>query len=421
MREYRLFPRQAEAEAPLTRGSFVLNWDMRLGKTRACLHAFDRLWQSGGPQIAIVVCPSIAKGVWSHEQADMGLQLPLIKLDGTTNKRATGERIHGLPLLIIVNWDIVDAHLPELLDLVQKERVVLILDETHDHCCNPRNQRYKAVKDLAMLADRVWILTGTLYRTTAMDLHWQLRLLGPTVYPFYYRKLVDFGAQFSYPKYNRWSKRDEYKGIRNEDVLLASCADIIDRRLEELEQVPEDFVWWLDEGARWRYAGGDDQGAMSRARAELSELKAQRTVELVKRIRSTHPQPIVVFGWHRRFTRHVATELGGQVIDGDTTSTRKDAIVADFRAGAIDTVVVNIKSGGVAIDLAAAHTAVFGEVDWVAANMSQAEARIRGPRQKHPVSYWYVLASDSVDEFVWRTMLRRDRESQRLDSHLLTV
>lgn len=421
MREYRLFPRQAEAEGPLTGGSYVLNWDMRLGKTRACLHAFDRLWQAGGPKIAIVVCPSIAKGVWAHEQQDMGLQLPLIKLDGTSKKRATGERIHGLPLLIIVNWDIVDAHLPELLELVQKERAVLILDETHDHCCNPRNQRYKAVKDLAMLADRVWILTGTLYRTSAMDLHWQLRLLGPSSYPHYYDKLVDFGSKFSYPKFNRFSKRDEYKGIRNEDQLLADCSAVIDRRLEELEQLPEDFVWWLDEGDRWRYAGGDDAGAMSKARSELSELKAVRTVELVRRIRRTEREPIVVFGWHKRFTHRVATDLGGMVIDGETPAARKDKILEDFRAGVIDTVVVNIKSGGVAIDLASSRNAVFGEIDWVAASMSQAEARIRGPRQRDRVAYWYVLCGDSVDEFVWRTMLGRDRDMRRLDTHLASV
>lgn len=416
-REYRLFPRQVEAEASLRAGSFVLNWDMRLGKTRACLHAFDRLWQAGGPKIAIVVCPSIAKGVWAHEQQDMGLQLPLIKLDGTVNKRATGERIHGLPLLVIVNWDIVDAHLPELLELVQKERAVLILDETHDHCCNPRNQRYRAVKDLAMLADRVWILTGTLYRTTAMDYYWQLRLLGPT-FPWYYTKIKDFGGRFSTPKYNRFSKRDEYKGVRNEADMLDPCAHIIDRRLEELEEVPTEQVWWLDEGERWRYAGGDDQGAMSRARAELSELKAVRTVELVRRIRHDG-EPMVVFGWHKRFTHKVATELGGVIIDGDTSESNKTQRIADFNAGVVDVIVVNIKSGGVAIDLARARHAVFGEVDWVAANMAQAEARIRGPKQKQRVSYTYVLCSDSVDEFVWRTMLGRGRDMARLDARLV--
>jgi len=420
VREYRLFPRQAEAERPLLAGSFVLNWDMRLGKTRACLHAFDRLWQTGGPKVCIVVCPSIAKGVWWHEQLiEMGLQLPTIKLDGTVNKRATGERIHGLPLLVIVNWEIVDAHLPELLELVQRERVVLILDETHEHCCNPRNARYKAVKDLAMLADRVWPLTGTLYRTSAMDYYWQLRLLGPT-FPFYYTKIKDFGERFSFPKYNRYSKRDEYKGLRNEGELLAACAHLIDRRLEELEEVPAEQVWWLDEGERWRYAGGDDQGAMSKARAELSELKATRTIEYVKRIRRAG-EPMVVFGWHKRFTHRVATELGGVLIDGDTSEANKTQRIADFTAGAVDVVVVNIKSGGVAIDLARARHAVFGEVDWVAANMAQAEARIRGPKQKHRVSYTYVLCADSVDEFVWRTMLKRGRDQQRLDSHLLTV
>jgi hypothetical protein len=32
-----------------------------------------------------------------------------------------------------------------------------------------------------------------------------------------------------------------------------------------------------------------------------------------------------------------------------------------------------------------------------------------------------VLCGDSVDEFVWRTMLGRDRDMRRLDTHLASV
>jgi superfamily II DNA or RNA helicase len=202
--------------------------------------------------------------------------------------------------------------------------------------------------------------------------------------------------------------------------MLEPCLALLDRRLEELEEMPDDFVWWLDEGERWRYAGGDDQGAMSKARSELSEVKADRTVELIKRNR-LNAEPLVVFGWHKRFTHRVAGQLGAMVIDGDTSENKKTAIVAEFAKGNLPVVVVNIKSGGVAIDLASARNAVFGEVDWVHANMEQAEARIRGPRQLRKVAYWYVLCSDSVDEFVWRTMLKRGTDSRRLDEHLLTA
>src|SRR6267378_244818 len=129
-------------------GSMVLNWDMRLGKTRAVLHAFNRLTFQGGPRTLVVICPSIAKGVWQNEQREMGLELPTLVLDGITKKRSAGLRIPGLPQMIIANWEITDAHLPELQELFDKERVILVLDETHDHCCNPRNARYKAVRDL---------------------------------------------------------------------------------------------------------------------------------------------------------------------------------------------------------------------------------------------------------------------------------
>ena len=421
MSAYRLFPRQSEVGPSLRAGPYVLNWFMRLGKTRACLHAFDQLWQTGGPSIMVVVCPSIAKGVWNAEQREMGLQLPTVKLDGKTNKRATGERIRGLPLLVMVNWEIVDAHLHDLVELATNNRIVLVLDETQDHCTNPANKRYKAVKALAMLADRVWICTGTLYRTSAMDYYWQLRLLGPSAFPWYYTKVVDFSARFvPIIRRNQYSNRLEYRGVKNLDDMLDPMRPWLDRRLEELEEVPEDFVWWLDEGDQYRYAGGDNPGAMSAARSELSELKAQRTVELIKR-NGLDQEPLVVFGWHKRFVHRVAAELGGLAIDGDTSASQKDNIVAGFKAGQVPIVVVNIKSGGVAIDLARARNAVFGEVDWIATSMEQAEARIRGPRQTQRVTYWYVLCSDSVDEFVWRTMLRRAGDSRRIDEHLLTA
>lgn len=419
MSEYRLFERQREVESRLRAGSFVLNWYMRLGKTRACLHAFDRDWQAGGPSIAIVVCPSIAKGVWMAEQKEMGLQLPTIKLDGTKNKRAVGERIRGLPLLLILNWEILDAHLADLIKLATTSRITLILDETQDHCTNPANRRYKAAKDLAMLAEKVWICSGTLYRTTAMDFYWQLRLLG-RANPYQFTKIVDFGPRFARERYNRFNDKIEYVGIRNEADMLAPCLHIIDRRLEELEELPEDFVWWLDEGDRFRYAGDDSPGAMSKARSALTALKVARTAELV-RFNRLDQEPLVVFGWHREFVKQCAAALGGAALYGETSTAQKDRIVADFRAGKIPVVVANIEAAGVSIDLASARNAVFGEVDWVSATMEQAEARIRGPKQLDRVTYWYVLCSDSVDEFIWRTCLRRAGDSRRIDEHLLSA
>lgn len=415
MREYGLFPRQAAVEPKLMAGSTCLNWEMRLGKTRACLNAFDKLWQAGGPSVAIVVCPSIAKGVWAEENHEMGLDLPTVILDGITRRRATGERIAGLPLLLIVNWEIVDAHLAELQELAPN--AVLILDETHDHCCNPRNERYRAVRDLSLLVPQTWILTGTLYRKSAMDLHWQLRLLGAAAYPYYHMTTAQFGDRFCFLKYNRFSKQNEYKGIKPGMEAELVSIPAIDARRVEGEPTPDELVWWLDEGETYRYGGDDDQGAMAKARAELSILKAQRTVEFVRANHLTS-EPLVIFGWHRRFIEHVAKELAGAIIDGNTSSTDKDRIRHEFAAGRISLVVANIKSAGVAIDFARARNAVFGEVDWVKATMAQAEARLKGPKQTRKISYFYVLCRQSVDEFVWRTMLGRGRDMVRVDAAL---
>lgn len=426
MSEYHLFKRQLEVEQKLLAGSAVLNWDMRLGKTRAVLHAFNQLTFKGGPMTCVVVCPSIAKGVWENENREMGLDIPMSVLDGITKKRSVSNAQPGLPQLIILNWEIADAWLPELQELCDREQVVLVLDETHEHCCNPQNARYKAVRDLAMLADRTWILTGTLYRTTALDLHYQLKLLGPSHYPHYYMGESKFGERFcrkteqrivipAGPRKGQAFTKTEWKGILPGTEAELINLPVIDRRLEEMTELPEEVTWWLDEGAKWAYNGGEEAGAMSRARSELSELKAARTVELIRR-NNLHLEPLVVFGWHHRFIQRVAVELGAMIIDGNTPSAEKFRIARNFDKQTIPIVVANIESAGMSVDLAQARNAVFGEIDWVKATMKQAEARIRGPKQKFRPCYWYVLAMNSVDEFVWRTMLARGRDMKRLDA-----
>lgn len=406
-------------------GSMVLNWDMRLGKTRAVLHAFERMTWQGGPRTLLVICPSIAKGVWEQEAREMGLELPTLVLDGIKDKRSKGEHEPELPHLMILNWEIADAWHEQLLALVRAERVVLVLDETHRHCSNPQNARYKAVRDLSFFAERVWLLTGTLYRTTALDLHWQLRLLGPKLYPHYYMKVADFGSKFcaeirtlSFKKGERIITKTEFTGIKNESELVAGVP--IDRRLEDLVEPPELVNWWLDEGHKYHYVGGEDDGQMARARNELSLLKADRVVELVKS-NGLGNEPLVIFGWHRAFINRVAVQLGAQIIDGRTDSATKFRIAKGFASNPIPIVVCQIEAAGMSVDLAGARNAVFGEIDWVKSTMSQAEARIRGPRQTKRPCYWYVLCLDSVDEFVWRTMLGRGRDMNRLDAAQMTA
>jgi hypothetical protein len=400
-------------------GSFVLNWDMRLGKTRAVLHAFERLTWEGGPRTLLVICPSIAKGVWEQEAHEMGLELPTLVLDGITDKRAKGEHEPALPHMIILNWEIADAWLSQLLALVKSQPVVLVLDETHRHCSNPQNARYKAVRDLAIFADRVWLLTGTLYRTSAFDLHWQLRLLGPRLYPHFYMSSNDFGQRFCartktiyFRRAGRLVTKTEFVGLKNEPELVASVP--IDRRLEDLAEPPEEVRWWLDEGTKYHYTGGSQDGAMAAARNVLASLKAERVIELVQN-NELDREPLVIFGWHHAFIDKVSAALKAEVIDGRVSHERKTEITRRFTANG-GVVVCQIEAAGMSIDLAAARNAVFGEIDWVKATMSQAEARIRGPRQTRRPCYWYALCLDSVDEFVWRTMLGRGRDMKRLDA-----
>jgi hypothetical protein len=439
MLTYDLFPRQAAVEEPMLGGSFVLWWEMRLGKTRAVLNAFDKLWQPPfpGPQTLVVVCPEIAKAVWRKEAEEMGLELPTTTCYGIKNKSSIGSLAFGwLPQVIVLNWELVEAWLPYLQEALKGRRFVLVLDETHEHATNPKAKRYKAVTDLARLSDRTWILTGTLYKNYALDIYHQLRLLGARANPFQFWSPEKFGLAFCESERNMFAgpplkdpitgEVEKYKtglvkraggysfgGLQNESELLNRLGAVLDKRTEASEGIAlgrQRFARWVGEEEH-PYTGMD--AGMERARMKLVGEKVRLTLEYLK---SDIPEgaQVVIGGVHREYVEQVAKALDCPFIYGGSAG--RTEILAAFNRGEHQYLVGNYESMGVSIDVASAHHSVAGEPDWSEVTMRQWEARTRGPKQKAGGTvYHYLLLSNSVEEWIWNVKLRKGEAIDRLD------
>lgn len=440
---YQLWPWQSDSSEILVRGSGVLNHEMRVGKTRTTLHAYNRLLVQRQQRFdLVVVAPSTVLSVWPEEAEAMGLDLRFVRCSGTkaTTRKLTPDP-SGWPSwasrVYLINPDILPHWLGWFQDNLLIERFALVADESHMYlrCATGQTQRYRAFEALAKGTDHVWELSGTWFVKSGMDVYWQLRPFGPGGDPFFYTKKACFGAPWKGKACGRCfacrycnavpsAFADTglmYDGIKNESELWAKLPNVSVIREEDVRSIaiPDRFPVWVGEGADdWDSDVDLSDVQINAAQIKLAPIKIRLTEAYIRQLRegeAPEPEPIVVFGWHREYTEGLARLLGAPVITGDTPARERDQIRHDFATGKVPVLVGNLQAMGMGIDLSAARWFVYGEPYSDAAMHFQAEARGRGPKQKaKTLRHAYLLVRKSVDANVWKRRLDRGDAIERM-------
>ena len=68
---------------------------------------------------------------------------------------------------------------------------------------------------------------------------------------------------------------------------------------------------------------------------------------------------------------------------------------------------VQIQSGGVGIDLTRAHIAIYYSMGYSLGDYVQSLARLHRPGQDHPVAFFHLVASNTVDQQVYSALQSR--------------
>lgn len=66
--------------------------------------------------------------------------------------------------------------------------------------------------------------------------------------------------------------------------------------------------------------------------------------------------------------------------------------------------ILAIKAAGVGLNLTAAQLVLFAELSWVPGDIKQCEDRAHRIGQKHLVNVQFLLAKESIDDIIWRTI-----------------
>jgi SNF2 family DNA or RNA helicase len=449
---------KAGIEFALNREGTLIGDEMGLGKT---IQALGVINADSSIKTVLIVCPASLKLNWLKEsKAWLTRAFRIATVSGTEWDNKAN--------FVIINYDVVAKNHQHIHAKVWD---LVILDEGH-YCKNPKAQRTIALfgkwdKDPekikpAVKAKRKIVLTGTPILNRPIEAQPVLGFLSPKEFGNFWRFAThycgayqgqygwDFTGATNLDELQRKLRTTIMVRRMKKDVLKElppkrrqvieipsdSCSALIKREQDgivkwekdlanlrdimEMAKLLEDQDAYAEAVAELRHAQGVAFEEMAAVRHAIALEKVSYVVEHL----SNTEEPVVLFAHHRDVVERLINELtkiGKRCVKviGGMTDQAKQAAVDAFQAGKADVFVGNIKAAGVGITLTRSSHVVFAELDWVPANMSQAEDRTHRIGQTESVLVQHLVLEGSLDQRMATALVnKQDIADKSLDNAL---
>lgn len=420
--------------------------EMGTGKTLCSLAAV----MADGSLPAAIVCPASVKINWQRQikkffpdTADAEIYI--------CNGRVT-KPIDKSVKFIIINYDILTYWITR----IQHHRPkAVILDEAH-FIKSRKAKRTRAAIALAQSADMRIAMSGTPLTNRPIELVPQLEAIGRMSDVTQGRRTWWFIERYCRPTHNGYgwdtkgasnlfelNDRLRKNGIlirrRKEDVLVELPSkervsiplEIANR--DEYIKVRQNIVHWVkqqietDPEYKRKIKGASPEVARlvyeneinrkisrSHAAAAITKLSALRQVCMRGKIDAainwlddflTSEEKIVVFCTHREAVERLCDHFGAsavKIIGGMGSDKRQAAIDSFINDDSIKVVVANIDAAAEGIDgwQNVCSNVAFLELTWTPTKHHQAEDRCHRSGQQNPVTCYYLMAEDTIDEYL---------------------
>ena len=330
----------------------------------------------------------------------------------------------------IINWDILTYWQDALVN--HKFRGV-VADEAQA-VGERSSKRTKAFMEIAKSAPFLLAMSGTPARSRPVQLWPVLNCINPKVFENFF----DFAEYFGAPKETPFGR--VYPGITHAKQLHAELQKIAIRRLKEdvLKDLPKktrSFVpMEVDASLMAAYEAdeesiaGDEAGATLEAKlASLTRSAYNAKAESVKgwiHDFLDSEEKLVIFAWHRAAVEDLADDLKDRnpavLYGGMTEKAREEAKDKFVQDESCRVLIANIQSGGVGIDglQKVCSSCCFVECSVTPADHDQAEDRLCRIGQELPVTCYYLLAPNTIDEDLVAILARKTNTlSKVIDGH----
>lgn len=361
---------------------------------------------------AIVIVPGCVKYKWEREIIKwMGKPGQIQILQGqTADEKITGD-------IIIANYDILHYWRTKLYKAGFK---TVIIDEVQ-YIKNNTAKRTNVVIRLGKKAKAVIGLSGTPIENRPIELYNFIRICKPKLF----KDRFSFGLEYcgAYNGQYGWNFNGASNTIKLNKLLREH---IMIRRLKKdvLKELPEiqynviplslsnakdydraktDFIEFVKETKGIKAASAAERAQTLAQLAELKKLAAigkyQEAIQWIDDFLETG-QKLVVAYWHKEIGNMFMSKYGTMAVKIDGSVSNKDKIAQKFQTNKkIKIAFVNMKAGGVGLDLFAASNIVIFEYPWSPSLIAQVIARIhRIGQTSNKVSAHYMVGIDSIDD-----------------------
>lgn len=444
-RQYQL----AATEYLIRKKKVILADDMGLGKTCSTITALNFLHIRDIDHTVLIITPAHLKLTWIEEfmkfsKVKMNIQM-LHGKDIKYFEINPENPLSSSPLLVIlINYDIFEKRLYEIEPFSPS---IVICDEAH-YLKNIKAKRTRAVLSLVKTVEPryIWLLTGTPIVRDAMNIYSLLKILDhPLSWNWMY-----FAKKFANMQEVKIKGRTVRKfGITNAEelktILRSSCmvrrtkdqvlnelpeksrqmiildSSEVESLLRREKEILEGVVTNPDNPKQEKEI---DQlletDELPRA-TELAKIRQQLALKKIAIIANfiddilQSQEKIVVFAWHhsvistlRDSLTKVYPESSVKTITGLETMQTKQNIINQFQNEPDPRILIcSIAAVGTGVTLTAASTCIFLELDWIPANVMQAEDRLHRIGQKNSVNIYYIVFEKSVESYIAKRMLQR--------------
>lgn len=441
-----LFTHQKEAVEKIVsrRGCAPVFAEMGTGKTRIAIAAASQFQCKR----ILVVCPLSVTSVWKREVEKCDIDWPIIDLTAGTLPYRAAEIHQTRDGMMLINYETYwRKGIRE--QLIKWNPDSVILDEAH----RVRHRTARQSKFAHRWGDRPNVrlklaLTGTPI-TQGIENAWSIyRFNDPSVFgrwPDFERRYIVYGGYNNYQIKGYINieeardliagtayqcKKDEASLPPRTDVTIKVKLDPETRRV--YERLARDAVVQLKD------AQGDSRTVIARivltmllrlqqitggfATADdgnvvdIGDEKARVTLDLVDDA-VAQGERVVIFArfihdlniLERRLHKYRVARLDGSVSGQD-----REAILKRFADGKYNVMIVQVRVGSVGIDLSAASVGIFYSTGYSLDDFIQARDRIHRYGQTRPVTYYHLVADDTVDEMIMDALRAKANLARRV-------
>jgi len=405
----------------------------------------------------LVVCPATLRLNWLREAQKWLVR----KFDYYVVE--TGDPVPAGANFVIVNFNRIVGKpgAKVFASLIERQFEVLIADEAH-YVKNPKAQRTLALlgKDakkspvvgLVARARRKLFLTGTPILNRPVEIFPLLSTICPAEFGNFWK----FVNRYCAPKHNGFGY--DFTGASHLDELQEKMrANCMVRRLKKdvLTELPpktrqvvaippngaskaveaeaqaiaqhEDTIDELEAQVALAKAAGNEEEyeaavsklreamaiafeAIAQARHDVALAKVPYVLEHLDNMIEEDVAKIIVMAHHHDVVDAIATHFGASavVLTGREPQDEKQTAVDRFQNDpTVKVFIGSITAAGVGITLTAASRVVFAELDWVPANVTQAEDRAHRIGQHENVLVQHIVLDGSLDARMAKSIVRK--------------